>query len=389
MNLFENIVFSIIILLFPVLCYLFYIVSDKNINEKKRYYVFNFILLSIFYIVTKFNFNSIYKFLLLSIPIFISFKKNLLLTKYLLLSSILLLANGKSILPFIVLELLFIYIFNKNNEVKKYILIMIIGMLIYTLLFDLSNIVLNCTFMVLFGLLSNIITYTIIKGEDVIDYHIEYNDLKKENEIRRSLFKISHEIKNPLAVLKAYIDIFDYNDIEKTKRYIKIISGEIDKMLLLLQDFLLVNKDNINFDIMDVNLLLEELANSLFDLHKLKVELNIEDEEIYINGDFNRLTQVLTNMVKNSYEANASKVSIKSYLNQHNVIIEVIDNGEGISKSLSSKIFEPFFTTKKDGTGLGVPLSNEIVEAHGGTLVYLDNKDKGTIAKISLPIMDY
>lgn len=389
MNLFENIVFSIIILLFPVLCYLFYIVSDKNINEKKRYYVFNFILLSIFYIVTKFNFNSIYKFLLLSIPIFISFKKNLLLTKYLLLSSIFLLANGKSILPFIVIEILFIYLFNKKNEVKKYILIMIIGMFIYTLLFDLSNIVLNCTFMVLFGLLSNIITYTIIKGEDVIDYHIEYNDLKKENEIRRSLFKISHEIKNPLAVLKAYIDIFDYNDIEKTKRYIKIISVEIDKMLLLLQDFLLVNKDNINFDIMDVNLLLEELSNSLFDLHKLKVELNIEDEEIYINGDFNRLTQVLTNMVKNSYEANASKVSIKSYLNQHNVIIEVIDNGEGISKSLSSKIFEPFFTTKKDGTGLGVPLSNEIVEAHGGTLVYLDNKDKGTIAKISLPIMDY
>lgn len=389
MNLFENIVFSFIILLFPVLCYLFYIVSDKNINEKKRHYVFDFILLSIFYVVTKFNFNSIYKFLLLSIPIFISFKKNLLLTKYLLLSSILLLANGKSILPFIVLELLFIYLFNKNNEVKKYILIMIIGMLIYTLLFDLSNIIFNCIFMIIFSLLSNIITYTIIKGEDVIDYHIEYNDLKKENEIRRSLFKISHEIKNPLAVLKAYIDIFDYNDKEKTKRYIKIISGEIDKMLLLLQDFLLVNKDNINFDIMDVNLLLEELSKSLFDLHKLKVELNIDDEEIYINGDYNRLTQVLTNMVKNSYEANASKVSIKSYLNQHNVIIEVIDNGEGISKSLSSKIFEPFFTTKKDGTGLGVPLSNEIVEAHGGTLVYLDNKDKGTIAKISLPIMDY
>jgi two-component system sporulation sensor kinase A len=243
--------------------------------------------------------------------------------------------------------------------------------------------------MIVFGLLTNIITYTIIKGEDVIDYHIEYNDLKKENEIRRSLFKISHEIKNPLAVIKAYVDIFDYNNIEKNKKYIKIISGEIDKMLLLLQDFLLVNKDNINFDIMDINLLLEDLVSTLYDLHKLKVELNIDDEEIYINGDYNRLTQVITNMVKNSYEANASEVEIKSYLKQHNVIIEVIDNGEGISKNISDKIFEPFFTTKKDGTGLGVPLSSEIVEAHGGTLVYLDNKNKGTIAKISLPIIDY
>ena len=389
MYLYENIVISFIILLFPVLCYLFYIVSDKNIDEKKRYYVFNFILLSIFYIVTKFNFNNVFKFLLLSIPIYISFRKNLLITKYSLLSYILVLSNGKNIFPFIVLELLFINILNKNNEIKKYIIIMIIGMFIYSILFDFNNIYFNCIFMVVFGLLTNIITYTIIKGEDVIDYQIEYNDLKKENEIRRSLFKISHEIKNPLAVLKAYVDIFDYNDKKRAKKYIKIISNEIDKMLILLQDFLLVNKENINFDIMDINLLLEEISDSLYDIHKFKVELNILDDEIYINGDYNRLSQVITNLVKNSYEAHASLVNIKSYLNHEMVVIEVIDNGDGISKNLFNKIYEPFFTTKKDGTGLGVPLSKEIIEAHSGTLMYFNNKNKGTIAKISLPIIDY
>ena len=154
------------------------------------------------------------------------------------------LANGKSILPFIVLEILLSNLINNKNETKKYISIMIIGMFIYTILFDISNIFINCIFMIVFGLLTNIMTYTIIKGEDVIDYHIEYKDLKKENEIRKSLFKISHEIKNPLAVIKAYVDIFDYNNSVKSKKYINIISGEIDKMLILLQDFLLVNKDN-------------------------------------------------------------------------------------------------------------------------------------------------
>lgn len=389
MNLFSSIVASLIIMLFPVLCYLFYIVSDKNIDDKKRKTVFNFMLLSIFYIVSKFNFNTVYIFLLLSIPIYIADNKKIVLTKYLMLFTLIFVASKKDILPFTILEIILMYIFNKNRNKKIYIIIMVLCSLSYTFIYDINNVFYNTIFIIVFFIYTNIIFYTLTKGEDIIDYHIEYKDLKKENEIRKSLFKISHEIKNPLAVCKAYVDIFDYRDIIKSKKYINIISGEIDKMLLLLQDFLLVNKDNIKFDIMDINLLLEEISSSLYDIHKLKVILNVNDDEIYINGDYNRLNQVITNMVKNSYEANSTKVIIKSYLNEKNVIVEVIDNGSGIDKNISDKIYEPFFTTKKDGTGLGVSLSNEIVEAHGGTLKYFDNKNKGTIAKISLPIIDY
>ena len=52
------------------------------------------------------------------------------------------------------------------------------------------------------------------------------------------------------------------------------------------------------------------------------------------------------------------------------------------------KMYEPFYTTKRDGTGLGVPLSKEIIEAHNGTLNYYKNDDKGTIARIILPIQN-
>jgi len=236
-----------------------------------------------------------------------------------------------------------------------------------------------------FIVIANLVLYTINNGEEVINYHLEYKDLKKENEIRKSLFKISHEIKNPLAVCKAYIDLFDINDIETFKKYVPIISREIDKMLILLQDFLLVNKDNINLDIMDINMLLEDTISSILNLNKFDIELNCSEDEVFINGDYNRLSQVITNMIKNSYEAESSKIIINSYLDCSNVIVEIIDNGTGIENSIMDKIYEPFYTTKKDGTGLGVALSKEIVEAHDGTIKYYNNII-GTTAKISLPL---
>ena len=159
-------------------------------------------------------------------------------------------------------------------------------------------------------------------------------------------------------------------------------------MLLLLQDFLLVNKDNINFDIMDINVLLESINKTMLEIHHMKIDLDASEDEIFINGDYNRLTQVLTNLIKNSYEAHATKVMVKSYIENDKIVIDVIDDGDGIMKKDSKKIFEPFYTTKIDGTGLGVPLCKEIIEAHNGTLNYYDNDNKGTIAKVVLPLLD-
>ena len=182
--------------------------------------------------------------------------------------------------------------------------------------------------------------------------------------------------------------MFDYNDKECAKKYIPIISGEIDKMLILLQDFLLVNKDNIKLDIMDVNMMLEDSTKGILGIQNLKYNIECSDEEIFINGDYNRLSQVVINLIKNGYEANATEVFIKSYVDDSNVIIDIIDNGDGINEINKEKMYEPFYTTKRDGTGLGVPLSKEIIEAHNGTLNYYKNDVKGTIARITLPIQN-
>lgn len=386
---FEEIIFSMILLLFPVLCYLFYVVANKNIDEKHRDLVLKFTLISTFYIIQKYQLNLFYNYLLLTIPLFISYKR-----KYILVSSFLTLwgitygafSNNYYFL-FIIINFLGLLIFNREKSYVKWLVLIFITSLVYIILSN-DNIIHDLIYLFGFIAIANLVNYTITKGEEVINYHIEYKDLKKEREIRTSLFKITHEIKNPLAVCKAYIDLFDYDNPECAKKYVPIISGEIEKMLLLLQDFLLVNKDNINFDIMDINVLLEDIVSSMLDLNKFKIELDYIDDEVFINGDYNRLSQVMTNLVKNSFEANANYVLIKSYVDSSDIIVEVIDNGEGI-KCDRKKLYEPFYTTKRDGTGLGVALSKEIIEAHSGTLEYFDNhNNKGTIAKISLPLQE-
>ena len=383
MNVFETLIISIVVMLFPVLCYLFYVVANKNFDEKKQKLVLCFTYISTFYFISKINLNIILTCLLITIPIFISLKKNnISMLCILSILSSLFFFNTDYIIYYI-FSLIFGILINKNKNTKQYIGVISIISFMYILFNSLSLI--YYMYIIDFILIANLVFYTINNGEEVINYHLEYKDLKKENEIRKSLFKISHEIKNPLAVCKAYIDLFDNNDIESFKKYVPIISREIDKMLILLQDFLLVNKDNINQDIMDINMLLEDTISSILNLNKFDIELNCSEDEIFINGDYNRLSQVITNMIKNSYEAESSKIIINSYLESNNVIVEIIDNGTGIENSIMDKIYEPFYTTKKEGTGLGVALSKEIVEAHDGTLKYFNNI-VGTTAKISLPL---
>ncbi len=390
MNIFENIILSGIILLFPVLCYLFYIVANKNIDEKRQKIILIFILYTIIYFIYKYYSNTLYCFLLFNIPLYIIYKKNyrfiLIITNIILLILSYLYNPIYSIVLFI--ESLSIYLVVKDKLFFKYLILICIINTFYIFIFDINNIFNNCLYLIIYVLFFFIVHYTITSGEDIINYHIEYKKLKKENEIRKSLFKITHEIKNPLAVCKAYVDMFDYDDKECAKKYIPIISGEIDKMLILLQDFLLVNKDNIKIDIMDVNMMLEDSTKGILGIQNLKYNIEYSEDEIFINGDYNRLSQVVTNLIKNGYEANATEVFIKSYIKGSNAIIDIIDNGDGISDDNMKKMYEPFYTTKRDGTGLGVPLSKEIIEAHNGTLNYYKNNDKGTIARVTLPIQN-
>ena len=131
----------------------------------------------------------------------------------------------------------------------------------------------------------------------------------------------------------------------------------------------------------------------MFTKQNIKFIIEPLQEEIYINGDYNRLNQVLLNIIKNSIEAKDEKkqsyVKLYTKLNQKNIKIYIEDNGVGISKENMKKISEPFFTTKQNGTGLGVLLSKEIITAHDGKIEYKSKENTGTIVTITLPIIEY
>ena len=220
---------------------------------------------------------------------------------------------------------------------------------------------------------------------------MDYKELQQEKQIRLSLFKITHEIKNPIAVCRGYLDMLDINNEKQVRKYIPIIQSEIERLLVLLEDFMLVNSENINCDIMDINMLLEEVVGKLKPLleeKNIKLNLDLIDDEIYINGDYKRLSQVFINLVKNSIEAIQDKglISIKNIISNNILKIIIEDNGIGISKDVLKRMKEPFYTTKVRGTGLGVSLSNEIIKAHKGSLNYESIVGLGTKTIILIPI---
>ena len=217
--------------------------------------------------------------------------------------------------------------------------------------------------------------------------------LEKDKMIKDALFKLTHEIKNPLAVCKGYLDMIDINKQEKAEKYISIMKQEVDRSLNIISDFVEYNKIKIKKEQIDLNCLLDDVYDSfkiLVNNKKVKLEYkDRDDEEIYFEGDYERLKQVLINLLKNSLEATEENGRIEIYSNIYKKHLEIIikDNGIGMSKETLEKIKEMFYTTKQNGTGLGVALSNEIIKSHNGELIFESETNKGTTATIRLPFV--
>ena len=185
--------------------------------------------------------------------------------------------------------------------------------------------------------------------------------------------------------------MIDINNRDSSLKYLDIIRGEIGRSLNIMNDFMEYSKIKINKEEFDMSILLESVYESFKFLGLSKnIEFYYDNdyEEIYVNGDYYRLEQVFVNILKNSIESITDngiiKLSVKCLGNS--VIVTVTDNGCGMEESELSNIKEMFYTTKRNGTGLGVALSNEIIMSHNGTIDYSSSKDVGTTCTVTIPI---
>ncbi len=131
-----------------------------------------------------------------------------------------------------------------------------------------------------------------------------------------------------------------------------------------------------NFSIFAIKELMDNIFQLLEDEIKknnIKCTLLIEPETLQLTADEQLIEQVIINLMKNSIHAlektEEPRIEIKAFVNKRDkIIIQVIDNGQGILKEVQDKIFIPFFTTKASGSGIGLSLSKQILRLHNGTI---------------------
>lgn len=381
--------------MFPLYLYFFYIAYNKNVNKKENSLFFDFAILTSYYLIAKFlPFFPISYFFSFDILLFLTYVNK----------------KDSSIL---ILSILSIFYYYGTGEIALWLLFLEYG--IYYLLYfmEKKNFYNFCYFFVLFKTFWLIVEnhfefipilyfylmiylcYVIYQGgQEILKYHTNYKELEKEKVLYKSLFQITHEIKNPIAVCKGYLDMYD-SENKKTKDYIPIVKKEIDRTLTLLEDFLSMNHIKIQKEVIDLNVLLEDIEEHFKLILKEKnihFECQTTDDEVYIYADYNRLLQVFINLIKNSVESFEKRkdryLKITLKLHKKQVLISIEDNGIGMKEETLQKIKNPFFTTKTRGTGLGVSLSNQIIEAHEGHLEYDSVYGEGTTVKLDFPLYE-
>ncbi|MFC2098009.1 PAS domain-containing sensor histidine kinase, partial [Bacteroidota bacterium] len=132
----------------------------------------------------------------------------------------------------------------------------------------------------------------------------------------------------------------------------------------------------------NINVLMKDKISS----SNIKVKFIIEPENLKITVDPAQIQQILINLIKNSIEAIENKksgsIQINAYLENERTVIQVADNGIGITEDLMDKIFIPFFTTKEKGSGVGLSLSRQIMRLHGGNLSVKSDSENNTIFQL-------
>ena len=217
--------------------------------------------------------------------------------------------------------------------------------------------------------------------------------------------KLAHEIKNPLTPIQLVIDRLNskfsslLNDKDKLNfnDNLNVINKQIKQIENLINEFSdfarmpkPILKEHDIIKIINENILLmNELDNSI------KINLKTYQKSIYIKCDSEQFNRIFINLFKNSIDSInekfikkpdlSKKIDLEILKKDDYIEITINDNGIGFRDNNLNDLLKPYFTTKKNGTGLGLPIVNKIINDHNGTFKLLNNK-LGAEIKISLPI---
>jgi two-component system sensor histidine kinase AtoS len=212
---------------------------------------------------------------------------------------------------------------------------------------------------------------------------------------------LAHEIKNPLAGIKASIELFSAISTlaDEEKDVLKKIIGEIKRIESLLKgilnfakppkpDFVTVNVNNI----IETALTFSLTPSSSQEDSKGKIQIvkELDDRLPEIIADPMQLSQIFLNLLLNANEAmkDGGTLTIKTSYDpiENSIFVSISDTGAGVDKELQEHLFHPFFTTKPKGTGLGLSITRRLIEQHNGLLTFENNPAGGATFTVKLPV---
>ena len=208
---------------------------------------------------------------------------------------------------------------------------------------------------------------------------------------------MAHEIRNPLGIIKSTADVLKekYAEVYQSDELFEYISEEVKRLNLLVNNFLsFAREPKLNPKLADLNQVVKKAVSA--------IEREMSDQQIGINYqdvkkleqfifDEDAIQQVLFNLLINSIQAIDQKGKIEIGLIKTDIKgrphakLTISDNGSGIEGDLS-RIFEPFYSTKSSGSGLGLPISKQIIEKHGGWIEVESQLGEGTNFWFYLPM---
>jgi len=245
-----------------------------------------------------------------------------------------------------------------------------------------------------------------VKIENIkeILYVCSLQDITKTYELESSLNRVEksfltaqisahivHEIRNPLTSIKGFLQLIE-SGIEHRDEYFSVLINEIEKIEGLTYELLqLANPNKDKKKVVAVQQLLNDVMLLMKSQAAMKqIDFDIFgdlDATVYCNA--NEIKQVLINLILNATDAMEGEgtITIDVVKEEQSVKIKVIDSGHGMSDELKQQITKPFFTTKKDGTGLGLVVTNHILEKHHGKLSIISFENDGSTFEVQLPLL--
>lgn len=223
------------------------------------------------------------------------------------------------------------------------------------------------------------------------------HELSKTDEMRRDLMaNVSHDLKTPLTMIKAYAEMvrdISYKDDKKREEHLNIIIDETDRLTLLVNDILDMTREEENADFLKLEEydLVSEIKKivSKYEIIKETENYNIildVPKKAKINADKSKINQVVYNLINNAinYTGDDKKVTVKITEEEKNYLVEIIDTGKGIDKKDLKYIWNKYYKQEKNhkrnvvGSGVGLSIVKSILKRHDFDYGVISRKNHGT-----------